>query len=146
MSGGIYADACNNVYVGSVNGTIKVYNFNGSIFDDAPADITIAGYPTKSVYDIAYNEADKLLYASGDGFVTAFDIATTCPTNTVGFSLNIASNCATATATANLAPAPPTGSIVTYTLFIGTTQIATNTTGIFTSLLPFTNYKIIAHH
>jgi gliding motility-associated-like protein len=144
MSGGIYADACNNVYVGSVNGTIKVYNFNGSIFDDAPADIAIAGYATKSVYDIAYNEADKLLYASGDGFVAAYDISTTCPTNNVGFSLNIVANCATASATANLVPAAPTGSLVTYTLFIGTTQIASNSTGVFTSLLSLTNYKITA--
>jgi gliding motility-associated-like protein len=144
MSGGIYADACNNVYVGSVNGTIKVYSFNGSTFNDAPADIPIVGYATKSIYDIAYNEADNLLYASGDGFVAAYDISATCPTNSAGFTLNIVSNCSTASATANLLPAPPTGSVVSYTLFIGTTQIATNTTGIFTSLLPLTNYKITA--
>jgi gliding motility-associated-like protein len=144
MSGGIYADACNNVYVGGVNGTIKVYNFNGSIFSDAPADLSIAGYATKSVYDIAYNDADKLLYASGDGFVAAYDIAATCPNNNIGFSLNIISNCATASATAAIVPTPPTGSVITYTLFVGTTQIASNTTGTFTSLLPQTNYKITA--
>jgi gliding motility-associated-like protein len=144
MSGGIYADACNNVYVGDLNGTIKVYNFNGTTFSDTPTDISIAGYATKSVYDIAYNDADKLLYASGDGFVAAFDIAATCPNNNIGFSLNIVSNCATASATAAIAPAPPTGSVINYTLFIGTTQIASNTTGIFTGLLPQTNYKITA--
>jgi gliding motility-associated-like protein len=144
MSGGIYADACNNVYVGSVNGTIKVYNFNGSIFDDAPADITVAGYATKSVYDIAYNEADKLLYASGDGFVAAYDISATCPTNNVGFSLNIVANCTTASATANLVPSATTGSQVSYTLAIGSTVVATNSTGIFTGLLSLTNYKITA--
>ena len=144
MSGGIYADACNNVYVGSINGTIKAYNFNGSNFSDTPADITIAGYPTKSIYDIAYNEAENLLYVSGDGFVAAYDISTTCSTNSAGFRLNIVTNCSTASATANLVPAPPTGSVVTYSLFIGSTQIASNTTGIFTGLLLITNYKITA--
>ena len=144
MSGGIYADACNNVYVGSVDGTIKVYNFNGATFSDAPADITIAGYATKSVYDIAYNDADKLLYASGDGFVAAFDIAATCPNNNIGFTLNIVPNCSTLSATASISPAPPTGSVITYALFIGTTQIASNGTGVFTNLLPQTNYKITA--
>jgi gliding motility-associated-like protein len=144
MMGGIYADACNNVYVGNVNGTIKVYNFNGTTFNDAPADITITGYATKSVYDLAYNEADKLLYASGDGFVASFDLSGTCATSNTNFIVNIVPNCLTASATANLVPTPPSGSVITYTLFIGTTQIATNTTGIFTSLLPQTNYKIIA--
>jgi hypothetical protein len=144
MCGGIYADACNNVYIGSVNGTIKVYNFNGSIFDDAPTDITVAGYTTKSVYDIAYNEADKLLYAGGDGFVAAYDISATCPTNNVGFSLNIVANCTTASATANLVPSAPTSSQVSYTLAIGSTVVATNSTGIFTGLLSLTNYKITA--
>ena len=60
MSGGIIADECNNIYVGSTNGTIKVYKFNGSIFNDAPAaDISIPGYSTKSVYDLAYNESQN---------------------------------------------------------------------------------------
>ena len=144
MSGGIYADACNNVYVGSVNGMIKVYNFNGVTFSDDPADIAIAGYATKSVYDIAYNDAEKLLYASGDGFVASYNIASTCPNNNIGFTLNIVSNCTTVSATAAIAPTPPTGSVITYALFIGTTQIASNTTGIFTGLLPQTNYKITA--
>jgi gliding motility-associated-like protein len=144
LSGGIYADACNNVYIGAgTEGKIRVLNFNGTTFNDAPADITITGHGTKSVYDIAYNEADNLLYASGNGFIAAFDISATCPNNS-SFNLNIVTNCSTSTATANLVPAAPTGSIVTYTLFIGNTQIATNSTGIFTGLLPLTNYKIIA--
>jgi gliding motility-associated-like protein len=144
MTGGIYADGCNNVYVGNVNGTIKVYNFNGTIFNDAPADITIAGYPTKSVYDISYNEADKLLYASGDGFVASIDISNTCATTTTGYSLNIVTNCIAANATATVLPTPPIGALVAYTLYIGNTAIASNSTGVFTNLLPQTNYKIIA--
>ncbi len=43
-----------------------------------------------------------------------------------------------------MTPAPPVGSIITYTLYIGTTQIATNTTGVFTTLLPNTTYTILA--
>jgi len=142
MTGGIYADGCNNVYAGTTNGTIKVYNFNGAIFDDAPADISITGYSTKSVYDLAYNEANKLLYASGDGFVTSIDLTATCPN--AGFALNILPTCSTASATASLSPAPSVGSVVTYTLFNAGTQIATNTTGIFTSLQPLINYTISA--
>lgn len=38
MQGGIYADECNNVFVGrNKNGTIKVYHFDGNTFDDAAA-------------------------------------------------------------------------------------------------------------
>lgn len=144
MQGGIYADACNKVYVGSVNGTIKVYNFNGSTFDDSPIDLIIAGYPTKSVYDLAYNEADKLLYACGDGFVASFDLSGTCGSGTTFFTLNVLPNCLTASAIATLTPAAPAGSTVTYTLYVGTTQVASNSTGVFVSLSSFTNYKIIA--
>ncbi|MBL0334725.1 MAG: hypothetical protein IPP73_05230 [Chitinophagaceae bacterium] len=35
MQGGIIADACNNVFVGEANGTVKVYQFNGTTFSDA---------------------------------------------------------------------------------------------------------------
>ncbi len=143
LQGGIYADACNNVYIGSTNGIIKVYNFNGTNFDDTPADLTVAGYATKSVYDIAFNETDKLLYASGDGFLASFDLSNICNSNTT-FNLNIVPNCTNATATANLIPTAPAGSSVTYNLYIGATLIASNTTGIFTGILPLTNYKIIA--
>jgi gliding motility-associated-like protein len=142
MTGGIYADACNNVYVGTTSGTIKVYNFNGIVFDDAPADISITGYSTKSVYDLAYNEANKLLYASGDGFVTSIDLTATC--FNAGIALNIVPTCSTASVAASLSPAAPAGSVVTYTLFNAATQIATNTTGVFTSLQPLINYTISA--
>ncbi len=142
MQGGIIVDACNNVFVGEANGVIKVYNFDGSTFNDAPADITIPGFAGKAVYDIVYDEAKKLIYTSGDGFLASFDISSYCATNI--YTLNIANNCATASATATLSPTPPAGSTITYVLYIGTTQIATNTTGIFTGLLPNTTYTIIA--
>lgn len=143
MQGGIEADECNNVFVGTTNGTIKVYNFNGSIFNDAPADISIPGFTTKSVYDVVYNVSQKILYACGDGFVASFDVSGyNCTTNP--FTLNVVSSCATSSATTTINPAPPAGSTVTYVLFNGTTQIASNTTGAFSGLSPNITYTIKA--
>lgn len=143
MQGGIIADACNNVFVGDVNGTIKVYNFNGSAFDDAAApDIHIAGFATKPVYDLAYNETQKLLYASGNGFVSSIDVSSYCP-NTV-YTLNVSPNCLNASVTATIIPTPPTGSSITYAILDGATQIAANNTGLFASLSPTVTYKIVA--
>lgn len=142
MQGGIIADACNNVYVGEANGIIKVYQFNGTTFSDAPADITIPGFAGKAVYDLAYDESRKLLYASGDGFVSSFDVSGYCPTTL--YTVNVVPNCVTASATASITPAPPAGSTVTYTLFNGSTAIATNTTGVFTGLSPNITYTIVA--
>ncbi len=142
MQGGIIADACNNIFVGEGNGVIKVYNFNGTTFSDAPTDIPIPGFAGRGVYDLAYDESRKLLYASGDGFVSSFDISAYCPTTL--YTINVAPNCLTASATATITPTPPAGSTVTYVLFIGTTQIATNTTGVFTGLNPNITYTIVA--
>lgn len=142
MQGGIIADACNNVFVGEGNGVIKVYNFNGSTFSDAPADIAVPGFAGKGVYDLAYDEQRKLLYASGDGFVASFDVSAYCPTTL--YTINVVTNCVTKTATATITPAPPGGSTVTYNLYIGTTLIAANTTGVFTGLTPNVTYTIVA--
>lgn len=143
QQGGIIADACNNVFVGDVNGTVKVYTFNGVVFDDAAApDISIAGFTTGQVYDLAYNETQKLLYVSGNGFVASVDVSAYCP-NTV-YGLAVTPNCASAGAAAALTPAPPAGSTVTYTLFNGTQLVTSNTTGLFTALIPGTSYKITA--
>ena len=142
MQGGIIADACNNLYVGEANGIIKVYQFNGTTFSDAPADITIPGFAGKAVYDLAYDESRKLLYASGDGFVSSFDVSAYCAATL--YTVNVVPDCVTASATAGITPAPPAGSTITYTLFNGSTQIATNTTGVFTGLSPNITYTIIA--
>jgi hypothetical protein len=142
MQGGIIADACDHIFVGEGNGIIKVYQFNGSNFSDAPADISIPGFTGKAVYDLAYDESKKLLYASGDGFVASFDISSYCPTTL--YSLNVVPNCLTSSATAIISPTPPIGSVVTYSLFIGATQIASNTTGLFAGLNPNVTYTIVA--
>jgi len=144
MSGGIVADECNNIFVGSNNGTIKVYSFDGNTFNDAAVpDITVPGFGSSSVYDLAYYEAQKLLYASGNGFVASFDVSSyNCSPNY--FTINVNSSCATLTATASLTPSPPTGSIITYVLYNGSTQIASNTTGIFPGLTPNVTYSVKA--
>jgi gliding motility-associated-like protein len=154
MCGGIYADGINNVWVGSVNGSVKVFTFNGTTFvpgydiyeqtnDPAiPNGFIISGYETKSVYDLTYNATNNILYASGDGFIADLDLGIFIPN--VGYAININKNCQTASATVTLTPTPPATTVVTYTLFIGTTQITSNNTGIFTSLIPLTNYTIIA--
>jgi gliding motility-associated-like protein len=144
MQGGIIADNCNNVFIGSTNGTIKVYKFTGSVFDDAAdADISLTGFSTKSIYDLAYNETQRILYACGDGFVSSFDVSSYACSNTT-YTLTTNPSCANASVSTLITPTPPTGSIVTYVLYIGNQQVASNTTGIFTSLVPGTNYTIIA--
>ena len=107
MQGGIIADECNNIFVGFPNGLIKVYNFTGAVFDDASApDITIPGFPSGAVYDLAYYEAQRMLYVSGKGFVASFDVSSYgCNFNM--FTLNVTSSCATLTANVSVTPAPP---------------------------------------
>lgn len=144
MSGGIIADECNNIFVGFPNGTIKVYFFNGSTFDDASKpDILIPGFSTNAVYDLAFYEAQKILYASGKGFVASFDL-TSYGCSSASFTLNVTSSCGTLTANSTLTPTPPVGATVTYVLLNGTTQIASNTTGVFTGLSPNINYTVKA--
>ena len=144
MSGGIVADECNTIFIGSINGLIKVYKFNGVLFDDAAApDISIPGHATASVYDLAYYESQKLLFASGNGFVASIDVSSyTC--NTTTYSIIATPSCATLSVSATVSPIPPAGATVTYTLFNGTTLIGTNTTGTFSGLTPAVTYTLKA--
>jgi gliding motility-associated-like protein len=142
FQGGIYADECNNVFIGYANGVIKVLRFNGTAFDDAAVnDIVVTGFADKNVFDLAYNESERLLYACGNGFVAAFDVAAYCPGGTV-YNLNVNLDCPSGTATAVLSPAAPAGAVVTYTLFNGTLAIATNSTGVFPGLSNNITYTI----
>ena len=142
MQGGIIADACNNVFVGDGNG-IKVYQFNGSVFDDAAAaDISIPGFNGHAVYDLAYDESKKLLYCSGDGFVGSFDVSSYCPATQ--YSLTVSPNCLAGSATATINPLPAAGSTISFTLYIGGIAVTTNSTGAFTGLNANTTYNITA--
>jgi len=139
--GGIVADECDNVFIGFNNGTIKVLRFTTfGGFDDSPPDIIITGHATASVYDLAYDDAKHLLYASGSGFVASIDVSAFC--SSAVYSLSIVGDCITGSATVNLSPVPTFP--VSYSLYDGTTFISTNTTGSFTNLNPTIVYTIIA--
>lgn len=72
FQGGISTDECNNVFVGGIDGNLKVFSFDGVFFTPQP-DIVFSGRAGRHVYDIRYNIQNDLLYVSGDGFVaTAF--------------------------------------------------------------------------
>lgn len=142
--GGIYADECNNVFIGYNDGKIKVYRFNGVNFDDtAQPDISIPGFSNKSVYDLVYNSSDHLLYASGNGFVSSFSIASYCGSSSP-YHILVTPDCVNDKATAVLVPAAPVNTTVTYSLYTGTALLAINTTGIFTGLSNAVQYKVKA--
>jgi gliding motility-associated-like protein len=138
--GGIFADECNNVFVGADNGTIKVYKFDGNNFDDAAAtDISITGFTTP-VYDLAFDHSSNLLYASGNGFVASFDISQYCAFPV--YTITVTSDVPNLSATVTLTPTPSAGSVVTYNLYNGAAFITSNTTGIFTGLSTGVTYTV----
>lgn len=133
LQGGIIADECNNVFIGSTNGTIKAFKFNGTVFDDAAAaDIVISTLPGGNIFDLAYDQTRQLLYACGSGLVASFDISGYCATTS--YTLTVTPDCGTLSAQAIITPTPPASTAVTYALFIGSTQIESNATGFFTGL------------
>ncbi|HUS03711.1 MAG TPA: gliding motility-associated C-terminal domain-containing protein [Chitinophagaceae bacterium] len=142
MQGGIVSDECNNVYIGAISGTIKVYKFTGSTFDDAAAqDISIPGFST-SVYDLVYDDAKGLIYASGNGFVASIDIASWCAATI--YKITVQPDCPTLSAKVNISPALPAGSTITYVLYNGVVQVTSNSTGIFTKLDTTASYTVKA--
>lgn len=144
MQGGIVADECNNIFIGSSSGTIKVYTFNGTVFNDSTADIAVSGYSSNGVYDLAYSDAQKMLYVSGNGFVATYNVASyACPSNV--YTLSVGTSCANQTATASLSPSAPSGSTITYVLYTGTTRVNSNQTGVFTGLVPNLSYTMYAY-
>ena len=143
QQGGIVADECNNVYVGSISGTIKVYQFNGTTFNDgAAADITIAGFANSAVYDLAYDNAKNMLYASGKGFVAAINISSYCAT--LIYKLETTVDCNNFSVTGKLNPGLQPGSDVTYELYEGTRLVGSNQTGQFPSLQEGHSYTMKA--
>jgi gliding motility-associated-like protein len=143
LQGGIVADECNNVFVGSTNGVIKVYKFTGSAFDDSAApDISITGQSNASVYDLAYDNGKRLLYACGKGFVGSFDITSYCTTRI--YSLALLRDCEQGSIIAALTPTLQSGSTVTYVLYQGGAELASNGTGVFNGLDKNTQYTVKA--
>ncbi len=85
--GGIAVDNCNNVYVGSKNGTIKVLHWYGSLFG-AYADINIPNSSTRRTYDIKLNKNNKKLYVCGDSFVAVLNASVGCAVGGVQIAAN----------------------------------------------------------
>ena len=142
MQGGIIADECNNIFIGSTNGSIKAFKFTGTVFDDAAAqDISIPGF-SSPVYDLAYDDAKGLIYASGKGFVASIDISAYCAATI--YKIKIQTDCSTRSATASISPALPFGSTITYNLYNGSTQIGSNNSGFFSGLDTIATYTIKA--
>lgn len=84
--GGIYADDCNNIYVGGDSGMIHVYQFNGSKFKRNKT-IVLNQSQNKKIHDIKYNPSENLLYICGDSLVAKVSPVYDCDQQ--GISLNI---------------------------------------------------------
>lgn len=80
---GIYANNCNEVYVGMHNGSIHKMLFNGSNFV-LQDSIVITNYPTNSVFDIVYNPLTNQLMVSGDGFAASTNTQSNCTISSTG--------------------------------------------------------------
>jgi gliding motility-associated-like protein len=85
---GIYANDCDEVFIGGDNGNILKYQFTGTTFIPLP-QITITGQANNAIFDIVYNSLLNLLYVSGDGFVATIDPVSSCP-NTVAGNIQLA--------------------------------------------------------
>ena len=145
MEEGIYADECNDIFIGMPGGVIKVLKWTGSVFDDgADADITIPGFSGNSILALAYDPARQLLYAAGDGFVGSFDISAYCASSTPSGSYTLSALGVCSNITASLSPALPPGATVTYTLLDGSVVLATNTSGQFNGITGSATYTVKA--
>jgi gliding motility-associated-like protein len=68
MSSGIFANNCNEIFIGGNNGDILKYSFNGTTFTALPS-IVIPGKSGLHIHDIKYNPINDLLYVAADSFV-----------------------------------------------------------------------------
>ncbi len=79
--GGIAVDDCNNLYLGG-NGSILIYNFNGTTFTASTPIALNVTTTNQYVYDIKLDKQNKILYVSGSGFAGTYSPVNTlaCPT------------------------------------------------------------------
>ncbi len=131
---GIYANNCNEVYVGRHNGVIHKFFFDGTnfILQDS---IVIAGHQNASVYDIVYNPIHNQFMVSGEGFVASVHTQSTCSNGSqsnIQLSYTIYCPDSAAVSVTNGAP----GESYTFTWFDSTTNTSLSNTspglGIFT--------------
>lgn len=89
--GGIYANNCNDVFVGGKAGNILKYHFDGTNF--SIMDTLLASNTTTSVWDIKYNSINNYLYVCGNGFVSVVDPLTSCNANNASINFNLSTFC-----------------------------------------------------
>lgn len=89
--GGIAVDDCNNIYLGGQD-TIKSRHFNGTAFTTLPHTLVGAtGSTNAAVYDLKLDRFNKILYASGSGFVSTYlanNTNTCAPLNIICYNPN----------------------------------------------------------
>jgi gliding motility-associated-like protein len=129
--GGIAVDDCDNVYLGG-NGSILVYSFNGTAFTALNPIPLAATTPSTYVYDLKIDKGNKILYASGSGFVGVYSPVNTlaCPTASSSCFFYVPQDftvCAGAAVTLSMSN---TSSLMNVSFSIQPTGI-TNTTGTF---------------
>lgn len=100
-SGGMDLDNCENLYV-SVSNAVKVYDSNLSLIN------TIA-LPDTSCYDLKVDVSRKLLYATGNKYVTAIPINIASAQPQISVSSTPASNCSACNGTASALAVAPSG-------------------------------------
>ncbi len=84
---GIFADECNNIYLGGKNGNLKVYNFDGATFTQK-SDIVFSGMQGRRVHDVKYNPKNNLLYVCGDSMVAVVAPSIFCEDSSLLISLS----------------------------------------------------------
>ncbi|OQP44444.1 hypothetical protein A4H97_08680 [Niastella yeongjuensis] len=145
MQQGIYADNCDHVFIGTASGSIKVLQFNGTVFDDnAVADIDIPGYSGKAVYALEYDEDRNYVYAGGDGFVAAVNLSAYCALPKPRINYILTAKATKNSVTATIFPAPPANAVITYTLLKPDGGTATSSTASFTNLHGINSFTIFA--
>jgi gliding motility-associated-like protein len=104
QQGGIFADECNDVYVGGDNGNVKAFIFDGTNFLPQP-DIIIPSSDGKAVYDIDYCVTTNQLCVAGNELVANITPSLYCTTISLDVStLHLCPNMMVAT----ISPAVPT--------------------------------------
>ncbi len=102
--GGIFADECNDVYVGGDNGNLKAFIFDGTNFLPQP-DIVIPGSDGKAVYDVDYCVTTNQLCVSGNELVANVTPSLYCTTISLAVTtMHLCPNIMVAT----ISPAVPT--------------------------------------
>jgi len=92
FQGGIYANSCDEVFVGGSGGNILKYHFDGTNFVPL-TPLALAGFSTSAITDMVFNPANNLLYVCGLGLVAAVDPQSLCVDSVVSIQLQLTPAC-----------------------------------------------------